>query len=76
MIYISVLSAAAFAAIIFAFYQGYKLGYHNRPEPVIKKPRVESRVYEYEESDEERKFRIEMENIDNYGTNRPQREVK
>lgn len=89
MIYITILSIAALIAVIFAFKEGYKLGINSKEASNNKKAdfvnAITSKVgnfFNFENdadnsvNDEERKLNIELENIDAYGTNKPQQEVK
>lgn len=64
-------------AAIIAFKAGYNIGRAIRhDEPAKQAPLFMPKSPQRRETDEERKQRILLENIENYGTKKPQREVK
>lgn len=74
-----ILACFAMCAVMGAFVWGYKIGKMEKEE--IKKNKT--RIFEgislpqkkTEVSEEERKLSLEMDNIDAYATNRPQKDV-
>jgi hypothetical protein len=78
-LYLFLLAVAAIFAVIGSYRQGFRHGVQvSLHEPTemsrMKKTRVSSA--EYEEPEELRKLRIELENIEHYGTDVPQQEVQ
>jgi hypothetical protein len=86
MIYITIISMVALFAVIFAFKEGYKLGKsQNTVVAAADKTTIFSKskdflsgLFKEEEEDydfvKERNEEILLENIDNYGTDRPQKD--
>ncbi|NMC56141.1 MAG: hypothetical protein GYA50_02820 [Eubacteriaceae bacterium] len=74
-----ILACFAMCAVMGAFVWGYKIGKTEREEEIKNKRRIFEGISlpqkKMEESEEERKLSLEMDNIDAYATNRPQKDV-
>lgn len=74
------LACFAMCAVMGAFVWGYKIGKTEREEEIKKNKRgifegISLPQKKTEVSEEERKLSLEMDNIDAYATNRPQKDV-
>ena len=73
----SIFAFAAIVSVLFAYRLGFKDGSAAAQTGEFSQiVSVKKKAKRHKESDEERKMRIELENIENYGTAIPQQEVE
>ncbi len=73
----SVFALAVIVSVLVAYRLGFKDGrMATQTGELSQIVSVKKKAKKYKESDEERRIRIELENIENYGTAVPQQEVE